>query len=332
MMSKIKILISLGKKVFNAVEHSKPIPLAGKPTGRTPLFSLKNPHILEAIPDKYLTPNYIDKMSKLEGKSLKEACAYLDKIELNTVAKPKLNLHEMYAKELEKAAKNADRPDVFLNFAKRSRAGEFKGAGLYERILTAKYSNIRFAKYTNVPNGIDKYTILDKPGIKVNEKNGWHYRLSEQGVQKSFYRISINANGSKGLIDKLDSFVSHKCYYKTPADDAGWAGRHDPITMYFSEKPTQEFCQRLMKVLNETKAIRSKNDVLVGQKLMDGVTIMKEPTHDSIKLLLERCEKISPEFRVGAKSLITTNSDGQMFCSAGQYYVIEDLLKMLECV
>lgn len=105
MMSKIKILISLGKKVFNAVEHSKPIPLAGKPTGRTPLFSLKNPHILEAIPDKYLTPNYIDKMSKLEGKSLKEACAYLDKLELNTVAKPKLNLHEMYAKELEKAAK-----------------------------------------------------------------------------------------------------------------------------------------------------------------------------------------------------------------------------------
>lgn len=221
---------------------------------------------------------------------------------------------------------------MFLNFAKRARAGEFKCADLYERILTAQYSNIRFAKYTNVPNGIDKYTILDKPGIKVNEKNGWHYRLSEQGVQKSFYRISINANGSKGLIDKLDSFVSHKCYYKTPADDAGWAGRHDPITMYFSAKPTQEFCQRLMKVLNETKAIRSKNDVLVGQKLMDGVTIMKEPTHDSIKLLLERCENISPEFRVGAKSLITTNSDGQMFCSAGQYYVIEDLLKMLECV
>ena len=103
-----------------------------------------------------------------------------------------------------------------------------------------------------------------------------------------------------------------------------------PISL--AGKPTEEFCQRLMKVLNETKAIRSKNDVLVGQKLMDGVTIMKEPTHDSIKLLLERCENISPEFRVGAKSLITTNSDGQMFCSAGQYYVIEDLLKMLECV
>ena len=68
------MVIKLGIKLFNAVKRAYPITQSGKST--MPLkgkFSLKNPYILEAVPE-----NKISELQIFEGKKLKTVCRILD--------------------------------------------------------------------------------------------------------------------------------------------------------------------------------------------------------------------------------------------------------------
>lgn len=67
-------MVNIGKLIFNAVQKSKPLSITGKPVITKDIFSLKNPYILEALPDK--VP--FDTFQKLEGKNLKTVCRVLD--------------------------------------------------------------------------------------------------------------------------------------------------------------------------------------------------------------------------------------------------------------
>lgn len=65
----------IGQKLFNAYQRGFPWNLAG--TAISPakaLFSLKNPYILEAVPDRF-----VKQLSEFEGKSLKAVCLAIDK-------------------------------------------------------------------------------------------------------------------------------------------------------------------------------------------------------------------------------------------------------------
>ncbi len=65
---------SLGNIIFKAVQRAKPILTNGKTLVKTKeKFSLKNPYILEALPEKYLS-----ELTIFEGKKLSTVCRVLD--------------------------------------------------------------------------------------------------------------------------------------------------------------------------------------------------------------------------------------------------------------
>lgn len=67
-------MLKLGKIIFESAKKAYPILLNGKSSmGKKALFSLKNPYILEAIPESKLA-----EMSMFEGKKLNTVCRILD--------------------------------------------------------------------------------------------------------------------------------------------------------------------------------------------------------------------------------------------------------------
>lgn len=175
---------------------------------------------------------------------------------------------------------------------------------------------------------ISDYTGVDRGNVRCTGDK-WHYRLLKNYNSYDIkYRISINAEASQELIDTLDSFVSTTCYYKTPAELARWVGRHDPVTIYLTERPTDEFIKKLYSAVKQVGGIRCTDDVLIGEKVMPGMTVAPEPTSKTISELLARCEEFSPEFAEGAREFMTHN--GKLIASYGQYYTVERILKMLQ--
>lgn len=66
--------IKLGMKIFNAVKRSLPIGLDGTvKMAKNTKFSLRNPFILDAVPE-----NAVKNLSVFEGKKLKTVCRVLD--------------------------------------------------------------------------------------------------------------------------------------------------------------------------------------------------------------------------------------------------------------
>ena len=71
----INVGLKLGKTIYNAVKRSMPVLINGKSAiSKKAIFSLKNPYILEAIPDG----TELKALKALEGKNLERACRFID--------------------------------------------------------------------------------------------------------------------------------------------------------------------------------------------------------------------------------------------------------------
>lgn len=248
----------------------------------------------------------------------------------NTDLKLQQKLKDIYIEEIRAVQKKSSKPQVYDSLIENIQKGNVKEEDLYLSIIDSKYKRLRCADYKQVPFGVEKFTSQATKGVRVKVENGWHYRLAQNyHTPQVQYRISINANGSKELIQKLDRYVSEHCYYKAPMTAADWANRHDPITMYLSAKPSTEFLNALVKDLNAVNGIRSSEKVLIGKEIIPGVTLLDNPSQSAIEDLLKRCKQISSDFEKAANSQMRQNKDGTKSCSAGQFKAIEDLITQL---
>lgn len=351
----------LSKRIINAIDKSCPISLNGVSL-RNPnvVFSLKNPYILEAIPDKFINSKSLTELSKLEGRNLNEVRPILDsfeksgaKVGLKSINKTKVNLYERLAEFYEKTAQkkiksgNTTSAQIYKDFANKVRNKEITEKELYEKLYTELYNNIRLADYPITAAWNHK--IADVTGksnsyIMLQECEGWHYRIPKRRHEfgwsrngKAIDRISVNANTDSELIAKLDEYFGTgkaKGYYKTPAYASAWLERHDPITIYLHEKANPQI---LKDIENITKNhIRSTENVLVGSVFAPGLALEKSPSYSDVKKLLDEISNINPVAGEAVKDELIGNlvrkglpKDSQFFASSGQITAMKMLLEML---
>ena len=355
--------MNFSNAISNAIIKSYPIGLDNN-IKQPPnvVFSLSNPYILEAIPDKYINQKKFDELFKLEGRKLDEVLKILESWEDKSdavVSNPiqsnnfKTNLYEKLAQYYDKNASSRIKAGaissakIFSDLAQAVRNRQINEDDLYSKLYTELYNNIRLFDYPITKDWnpfISEVTGKGNQYMMVQESDRWHYRIPKRRHDfgwsrdnKAVDRISVNANTDKELIAKLDEYFGSgkaKGYYKTPSDSAGWLERHDPITIYLIEKANSKI---LRDIENITKPyIRSKQDVLVGKKFASGLALEKSPSSADIEKLLTRIsDKNSLAAQVIRKELIGNlirkglPKDSPLIASAGEITALEQFLKLL---
>lgn len=110
-----------------------------------------------------------------------------------------------------------------------------------------------------------------KVGVN-NKKSEWMYRgIFPKDSIETLTRGSLNVNVTPELIDALDNLIASgklKANYKfgQPGTSAAPTERHDSISIYFLEEPSQEILQELGNVIKPYV----RGDNLLGKKIGDG--------------------------------------------------------------
>lgn len=263
----------------------------------------------------------------------------------NIVKKPeemaRKKLIQLYDNIAQEAAKkgNSKRNGIYSSFGERVKNGDFTPEDIYNKLFNELYGNIRKADYpidARFNPKIEEITGQSTSLMQVKAENGWHYRLPANRRQfgwstkgKSEHRISINATTNEELIKKLDDLFGNgqiKGYYKTPDQSASWLDRHDPITIYLHEPPSE----KILKQIEETAKpyIRSEEDVLVGNKFAAGLALEQSPQIEEITNLLEEAKKIDTNLEQALRKNFTNN--GSLKASAGQITAAKRLLMDLK--
>ncbi|MCK4554270.1 hypothetical protein KAU19_04895 [Candidatus Parcubacteria bacterium] len=268
------------------------------------------------LPKKEIEKENEDFDSMIRNDYRKYAKEYYTKIEKAT---------EQEAEELIKRSENLD------------------ATALTKGTIEKMYFLLRLHDYKgdeNYDSSIDKFTEISSDKINSHSENRWHYRVpyyEKDGVKyhktnEANFRISLNVNADKKLIEDLDKFIIEtskkpgSVYYKTPENSSDWLERHDPITIYFEDDVPEDIKE---KIVNITKRyIRSKKDVLPGEKLSDGVAYESSPSKEKLQELVNRGYAVNKESGDAIKEYITKKD--RLKASAGQVTAIEKFLEKYE--
>lgn len=358
----------LGTTIVKALERNATIALNGKPI-MSPVFRIK-PSVVEAIPENLLHGDVFSTLRRLDGKPIKDVETFLNEtnttsstsflesvkallcknknlfsnslstsVSHETKARNKLaKIYEQIAKEASSSG-NAKRGNIYSDFAKRVRNGEFTEEDVYSKLYNEIYNGLRKADYPITPkynHKIANLTEMETHLIQVKNEGGWHYRLPKNRnslgwstSDKCIDRISVNAETDEKLITTLDNlFTSGKIkgYYKTPDQAASWLERHDPITIYLHEQATPT-------ILNEVKQatspyIRSDKNVLSGITFAPGLALEKSPQQAEILSLLNEAKLFNPQLEKSLRQNFTRK--GELKASAGQMTSAKNLLQYLK--
>ena len=227
---------------------------------------------------------------------------------------------------------------------------------------TEFYTYIRDKFYENIRGGSGKQIYKPRPNYNPKEfhetltrsENGffwkvneiWDYRYPTNFNSKlsTVERLSLNVYQDKALIQKLDRYLSQNCpnaHYKCPgAGKSLWNSRHDAITIYFSEKITPKVKQDIAK-LAEPHIRHCDKEVMLGDKIADGVYSVLEPTKETIKPLIIKAKLMNledefyewlgkPDFFYGGGLFTMQNGQRIVHTSPGCVEALRRMLNMFE--
>ncbi len=261
------------------------------------------------------------------------------------------------------AGSNVSNDEMRAYIAKKYNTGiDYKSTPCrnYAEAIDQNYLGIRTCPkdYYNMNKSYDANRLFDisskgRKGICVDDNNGmgWFYRQATKNLQtgqaqpKAIERISLNVYPDENLIKALDDFIirtNENVYYKVPQAFDDWITRHDPITMYFAEKPSQSTKEDLIKIV--TPYIRTpKGEVMIGTKLANSIYQIPNPSEQDVLNLIKRAEKLgdnklveclkTPDNpKVGARLYSYSKSQGKPVAktSAGLFRAAEMLIEDLE--
>ena len=159
-------------------------------------------------------------------------------------------------------------------------------------------------------------------------------------------RLSLNVYQDKELIQKLDTYLSKNCpnaHYKCPgAGNIGWNTRHDTITIYFSNNLNSKIEQDIAQ-LAKPHIRTNTNEIMLGDKIADGVYHVAEPTKETIKPLLIKAKLLNlepefyewlghPDFMHGGGLFKIVNGERVVHTSPGNVEALKRMLNLLEQV
>lgn len=226
----------------------------------------------------------------------------------------------------------------------------YKPHMMYKIIFDSMYKFLRVPDkksgehYDDVPHQNDIEDVTSKPNsmVRVDNKDGWHYRLphsfsrhpraAHADPSQKDGRISMAALANKDLIEALDDYVANRrlAYYKTPDSSDNWTERHDPITMYFKEPITQEVRDELSKLFGRREFNRAmhKQNKLAGDQFASGMAQETSPRTSDISDALDRIKSVNPAAGAVVESELRSRG-GQLRASSGQMAVMDDFIKVL---
>lgn len=199
------------------------------------------------------------------------------------------------------------------------------------------YNKYRIAEYPTAQNEQEVWKeYLNNSRVPVNNKKSeWMYRgvFPDKDVE-TVTRGSFNVNVAPELIDSLDQMILDgkiKANYKfgEPNSQASPSERHDSITIYFLEKPSDEAIKELSSIVKPYV----RGDNLLGKKISDGF-FMSEIGSIETKDIEKFIEELKSRDEVLAEAIknYTSPRPGQgasLKMSEAQFYAIKDVAKAL---
>lgn len=204
-------------------------------------------------------------------------------------------------------------------------------SGLFQDV----YNRYRIAEYPTDPN--EEQTWEDalkstKVGIN-NKKSEWMYRgVFPKDGEETVTRGSFNVNVTPELIDSLDDMIASgkiKANYKfgQPGTTASPTERHDSISIYFLEQPSDEALQELAQTIKPYV----RGDNLLGRKIEDGFFMSEVGSVETehIEKFVEDLKLKDPAFAEAVKGY-TSPQPGRgnsLKMSEAQFYAVKDVAR-----
>lgn len=168
-----------------------------------------------------------------------------------------------------------------------------------------------------------------------NRKAEWQYRGNfPKGNESTITRGSLNVHVTPELIEGLDNLISSgkvRMNYKfgMPGSSAAPTARHDSISIYFLEEPSQE----ILEAISNVAAPFVRGDSLLGTKVSDGFYMSEVGNIDSdhVDKLVEDTEKIDAALADAIKGYASPRpgQGTKLKLSEAQYYAVRDVANAL---
>lgn len=217
-------MLKLGTKIYNAVLKSKPILIDGSPAiSKRSIFSIKDPYILECLPESEL-----EVLSRMEGKKLNTVCRVLDSPNYTQILQrftrfcTGRGFSEIELKQLLKKAFNGNKApnplnsnlDAMLNLKLGDTGMLFDSHGISKVSIPEHLSQLN----TLLTKGIDKtknfYTApLDIPD-NIRAGAGAAMGTSSGCAVRDGSFIITSGKGKSLVNDGIENVIVNDAYYK----------------------------------------------------------------------------------------------------------------------
>lgn len=204
-------------------------------------------------------------------------------------------------------------------------------SGLFQDI----YNKYRIADYPPDPNEEQTWeNALKSTRVDINNKTrDWMYRgIFAKNGEETVTRGSFNVSVTPELINSLDEMIATgkiKANYKfgQPGTTTAPTERHDSISIYFLEQPSDEAIQELTQIIKPYV----RGDNLLGKKVGDGFFMSEigsiETPH--IESFIENLKSKDTAFAEAVKNY-TSPQPGKgtsLKMSEAQFYAIKDVAR-----
>lgn len=204
---------------------------------------------------------------------------------------------------------------------------------LARALFQDSYNRYRLADYP-----IDEHEentwedALKNPRVPINNKKPeWQYRGEfPKGNETTITRGSLNVHVTPQLIEGLDTLITSgtvRMNYKfgMPGSTAAPTSRHDSVSIYFLEEPTEEALAAIANVA----APFVRGDSLLGTKVADGFYMSEVGNIDSdhVDKLVEDSSQIDAALADAIREYASPRpgQGTRLKLSEAQYYAVKDV-------
>ncbi len=208
-------------------------------------------------------------------------------------------------------------------------------AKIAETILNELNREKRTADYPADAGSLQawEYAMQNQKGIGSKVENDWNYRgifASKAEGTRTETRGSLNINVTPDVVRELDDLIKRGVFkgnYKfgDPQTGASALSRHDAVTVYFLEKPSEE----ATKALSDIARRNFRGDNLLGKKISEGFYMSEvgsvSGTH--AKELIKKVGDVDDKLGKAIGSFLTDRT-GRVAMSEAQFYTTKETLNL----
>lgn len=203
---------------------------------------------------------------------------------------------------------------------------------LISALMGDTYRNLRTADYGIHAQEEENWEQAKrKDAVPVRESSEWMYRgIFPEGDGETVTRGSFNVTVTPDLVDSLDAYIASgkvKANYKfgQPGTGASPQERHDAISIYFLEQPSEEVLQELSNII--APYVRGGN--LLGREVAEGFSLSEIGSiqDEHIKQFVEMLDGVDSSFAEAVKRY-ASDRKGRTAMSEAQYYAVKKVAKV----